>query len=354
LNNTITLEAALQQTNSVWVDVRSPVEFAAGHIPGAINVPLFSDNERAEVGTIYKNAGQSDAKKHGLSIVSPKLPAMIDSIRTILPPDGMVIVYCWRGGMRSQSIVRILDLMNIPAYQLVGGYKVHRRYILDGLDRVNLSGPLIVVSGSTGVGKTLLLNLLATQGCPTIDLEHLANHRGSVFGQVGLGTPTTTPNFEANLFAELQTVHTAPFLLVECESKRIGKVYIPDKFFQTMQNGKRILIEASIEKRVDRLKIEYLDLSEQNRQDIMSSLQTLQNRLGKKKTAALQEALLANKVEEVITTLLTDYYDPLYGYNKSDKNRFDLIVNADDLNQAAAEIMEYLNKLGGNVFGNAR
>ena len=353
MDNTIALEEALQKSNSVWVDVRSPVEFTAGHIPGAINVPLFSDNERAEVGTIYKNAGQSDAKNHGFSIVSPKLPAMVDSIRAVLPPDGQVIVYCWRGGMRSQSIVRILDLMNIPAYQLIGGYKAHRRYILDGLERVNLSGPLIVVSGSTGVGKTLLLNLLATQGCPTIDLEHLANHRGSVFGQVGLGAPATTPNFEANLFAELQTVRVAPFLLVECESKRIGKVYIPDKFFQAMQNGKRILVEASIEKRVDRLKIEYLDLSEQNRQEIMNSLQTLQNRLGKKKTAALQEALSANKVEEVITTLLTDYYDPLYGYNKSDKNRFDLIVNADDLNQAAAEIMEYLNKLGGNVFGNA-
>jgi len=352
LDNTITLEKALNETNCIWVDVRSPVEFAAGHIPGAINVPLFSDNERSEVGIIYKNIGQSDAKTHGLSIVSPKLPSMISQIGELVPPDGSVIVYCWRGGMRSQSIVHILNMMNIPANQLIGGYKAHRRYVLNSLEQINFPGPMVVFSGSTGIGKTLLLNLLANRGFPVIDLEGLANHRGSVFGQVGLGTSTTTPNFEAGLLCKLQEFHLSPYLLVECESKRIGKAYIPDIFYQEMQKGKKILIEASIEKRVNRLMLEYLDLSETNRQEIINSLQTLNNRLGKKKIASLLDAFSANKVEEVIMTLLTDYYDPLYGYHKTDKSKFDLVVNADDLNQAAVKIADYLNKLGGDAFGN--
>lgn len=352
MDNIIPLEKALNETDSIWVDVRSPHEFAAGHIPGAINVPLFSDNERSEIGIIYKNAGQIDAKNRGLSIVSPKLPDMISQIRDLIPPGGKVIVYCWRGGMRSQSIVRVLDMMNIPAYQLIGGYKVHRRYILSNLEQMSFSGPLVVFSGSTGVGKTLLLNLLSDQGFPVIDLEGLANHRGSVFGQVGLGTSTTTPNFEAGLFSKLNEFRSSPYILVECESKRIGKAYIPDAFFQKMQNGKRILIEASIEKRVNRLMLEYLDLTDENRQEIIKSLQTLNNRLGKKKIKSLLDTFSANKVEEVITTLLTDYYDPLYGYHKSDKSKFDLIVNADNLDQAAEKIADYLNKLGGDSFGN--
>ena len=352
MDNTISLEKALSETAAIWVDVRSPYEFAAGHIPGAMNIPLFSDNERSEIGTIYKNAGQIDAKERGLSIVSPKLPEMISHIRELIPPGGNVIVYCWRGGMRSQSIVRVLDMMNIPAYQLIGGYKAHRRYILSNLEQMSFSGSIVVFSGSTGVGKTLLLKLLADRGFPVIDLESLANHRGSVFGQVGLGTSTTTPNFEAGLFCKLHEFRSAPYILVECESKRIGKAYIPDMFFQEMQKGKRILIEASTEKRVNRLMLEYLDLSETNRQEIINSLQSLSNRLGKKKTASLLDAFSANKIEEVITTLLADYYDPLYGYHKSDKNKFDLIVNADDLDQAAAKIADYLNKLGGDIFGN--
>lgn len=349
LDKTISLEKALRLTKSAWIDVRSPIEFAGGHIPGAVNIPLFSDNERAEVGIIYKNAGQLDAKNRGLSIVSPKLPAMIDQVRKVVPKDGNIIVYCWRGGMRSQSIVRILDMMNVPVYQLVGGYKAYRKHVLNSFEQMHFPSP-IIVCGSTGVGKTLLLNLLADDGFPSIDLEKLANHRGSVFGQVGLGSSTTTPNFEAELLGKLQSFPNAPYVLVECESKKIGKAYIPDLFFRAMQSGKRILVEASIEKRVHRLKLEYLDLTDANRQEIIASLQSLSNRLGKKKTANLIDAFSSNKVEEVITTLLLDYYDPLYGYHKADKMKFDFVVNADDLNDAAEQIADYLNKLGGNVF----
>lgn len=333
--------------NPIYIDMRSPSEFRDGRIPGAINIPLLDDEERGRVGTVYKTVGPEEAKQLGLTVVSGKLPDIVSQIRNAYKTGRTVIIYCWRGGMRSKSVVSILELMGIPAYQLIGGYKAYRRYVLDSLAAFPLNPRVIVLSGSTGVGKTALLKTLAEQGVPVIDLERLANHRGSAFGQVGLGRPETAQNFDAAILGELHRLNNEPYIVVECESKRIGNVYLPHVLYQAMQNGKRILAFTDIETRITRLIEEYLAIYNENRDGIISSIKTLKNRLGAAKTEKLLDAFAANRTREVVHTLLVDYYDPLYGYEKANPGNFDYKVDATDFDEAAARIIDYLKTLRG-------
>lgn len=325
--------------------MRSPSEFAAGAIPGAVNIPLLDDDERSEVGTTYKCVGPEEAKQQGLAIVAAKLPELVAGIRDRHKSGRTVIVYCWRGGMRSKSVVSILDIMGIPAYQLAGGYKGYRRHILDRLAAYTVKPTVVTLCGSTGVGKTTLLAMLAERGVPVIDLEKLANHRGSVFGSVGLGPPATAQNFDALLLGELTRLEDAPYIVVECESKRIGNVYIPDALFAAMKAGPKMLARAGVETRVTRLIDEYLDLYNLRRDEILASIQSLAKRLGAAKTQRLLDAFDAGEVREVVRTLLVEYYDPLYGYEKAAPANFDFIVDAEELPAATYGIIEYLSTL---------
>ena len=331
---------------TVFIDVRSPVEYAGGHIPGAVNIPIFNDDERAQVGTIYRQVSVEDAKHLGLSFVSTKLPDIIKQIDQLTKEEKKVIVYCWRGGMRSKSIVSVLEMMGIPASQLVGGYKAHRQYVLDRLKQFEVKPTIIVLCGSTGTGKTLLVKQLAKRNIPVIDLENLANHRGSVFGQIGLGKSSTAQNFDANLLKELDTLNNQPYIVVECESKRIGNVYLPECLFNAMQRGKKILLSSSIEVRVDRLIEEYLDICNDNADAIINSIALLRRRLGDKKTDNLIDEFNAGKIRVVVKTLLIEYYDPMYGYEKSDIADYDEAINADNMEQATELTIQYLQQLG--------
>lgn len=343
LHKTISLDDALKLNNPIFIDMRSPSEFANGAIPGAVNIPLLNDEERGEVGTIYKLTGPDAAKQQGLALVSAKLPALVGSIREQYNRGRTVVVYCWRGGMRSKSVVGILEIMGIPAYQLSGGYKGYRRYVLDTLASFTVRPTVYTLCGSTGVGKTTLLALLAERGAPVIDLEKLANHRGSVFGSVGLGRPATAQNFDAMLLQELTRLNDAPYIIVECESKRIGNVYIPETLFAAMNRGPKILARADIETRVTRLIEEYVDLYSRRHDEIRASLLALRKRLGGDRTQRLAAAFDAGDIREVVRTLLTDYYDPLYGYEQADTADYACTVDAADLPAAAARIIEYLN-----------
>jgi tRNA 2-selenouridine synthase len=347
LHRIISLDEALKLDKPIFIDMRAPSEFRDGRIPGAVNVPLFSDEERRVVGTIYKQVGSDDAKQTGLSLVSSKLPAIVNRIRTFHKEGHTVVVYCWRGGMRSKSVVSVLELMGIPAYQLLGGYKSYRRYVLDSLTEFNLKPKIVVLCGSTGVGKTTILNMLISKNIPVIDLEKLANHRGSAFGQVGLGRSETAQNFDALLLEELKQLNDQPYIIVECESKRIGKVYLPNVLYDAMQTGIKILAHAGVETRIGRLMDEYMDVFNNNHDQIYASLESLKNRLGAKKTQRLLDAFSANQVKEVVHTLLVDYYDPLYGYEKADPASFDFVVDAENLELASTKIIQYLNSLRG-------
>lgn len=348
MHRIISLEDALKLDNPIYIDMRSPAEFRDGRIPGAVNIPLFDDDERCQVGTTYRVDGPDEAKQLGLSLVSTKLPEIVSQVRSLYRRGGTVIVYCWRGGMRSKAVVSVLDLVGIPAFQLSGGYKNYRRYVLDSLAEFSPLPPIVVLCGSTGVGKTTLLNILERRSVPVIDLERLANHRGSAFGQIGLGRSETAQNFDALLLNQLRRLQCKPYIVVECESKRVGNVYLPTVLYQAMQSGKKMLAYAGVETRVTRLMDEYLDLYNKNRDEIVNSLTSLSRRLGTAKTQTLLDAFAGNQVREVVRTLLIDYYDPLYGYETTDVDKFEYIVDAEDLEQAAENIIEYLNTLGGN------
>lgn len=346
MHNIIKVEDAVKLDSTIFVDMRSPGEYAAGHIPSAVNIPLFDDEERCIVGTTYRQIGVEEAQQQGLAYVSAKLPAIVEQVRRLYKSGRAVVVYCWRGGMRSKSLVTVLDLMGISAYQLLGGYKAYRQHVLDCLRDFAVQPVIVVLCGSTGTGKTMILQQLHQRNIPVIDLEKLANHRGSVFGQIGLGNPATAQNFDARLLQELTKLNSQPYIVVECESKRIGNVYLPDCLFKAMQQGRKLLVSAGLETRVDRLIQEYLAIYSDNAAAILASIDSLRKRLGNKKTDKLAAEFQAGKVRDVVRVLLTEYYDPMYGYEAADSAAYDFFINADNLEQATEIITQYLQQLG--------
>lgn len=346
MHKTITLEETLTLDQPIYIDMRSPGEFAIGHILDAINIPIFSNEERVEVGTLYQQVGIEQAKELGLIIASSKLPTIVTQIKSLSKTGRPIIIYCWRGGMRSKSIVTVLNLMGIQAIQLIGGYKAYRRHVLDRLMNFKIKPKIIVLCGSTGVGKTSLLKLLQENNIPIIDLEKLANHRGSVFGQIGLGKSTTAQFFDENILTELEHLNEQPYIIVECESKRIGNVYLPECLYQAMHAGLQILVHTDIEIRISRLIAEYTDFNETHSAEIVMSLKALTKRFGAKKMNELLYDFEQGNIRNVVGTLLTNYYDPLYGYEKLTKKDYDLTLNCNDLELATLQIIDYLGKLG--------
>ncbi|MSR86470.1 tRNA 2-selenouridine(34) synthase MnmH, partial [Candidatus Woesearchaeota archaeon] len=197
----------------VFVDVRSPKEFIEDHIPGAINIPLFSNEERAIVGTLYKQVGKDVAIDKGLEIVGHKLPEMIQEYQTL--KEKRIIVYCWRGGMRSGSVVGLLQSLKFDVVQLENGYKDYRRFVREQLDRVHIPS-LVILYGLTGSGKTEILGKIKN----SIDLEGLAQHRGSIFGDIGL-TQRSQKMFESLLLKRLIELQQEKVVFIEGESRRI-------------------------------------------------------------------------------------------------------------------------------------
>lgn len=220
------------------VDVRSPKEYQETTIPGSINIPIFTNEERAEVGTLYKQKGKEFAKQRGLEIFSQKLPDFIAACKQIKTP---ITVFCWRGGMRSKTAATVLDLMGVPINRLSGGIRSYRRWIVDFLEKQTFKPELLVLNGYTGTGKTAILQRLFQNGHPVIDLEGMANHRGSIFGHIGL-EPSNQKNFESALVQNILKYEGEPYVFIEGESRRIGKVSIPDLLYEKKEEGLQIFI----------------------------------------------------------------------------------------------------------------
>lgn len=341
----INVQDLAKLSNPVLVDVRSEGEFAEATIPGAINLPLFNNEERAQVGTAYTQVSPARARELGLSLVSPKLPSLVKEAEK-LAEQGSLVMFCWRGGMRSKAFSQVLDLMGIPVYRLIGGYKAYRKQVVDYFQG-ELPFHVVVLRGNTGVGKTEMLGRLRQHGYPAIDLEGLANNRGSVFGDVGLGTPPSQKDFEGLLYEELLRFKDWPYIVVECESKRIGRVTLPQSFFQAMQAGTQILMYASLDIRVKRLRDEYTAMPEAFT-EIRQALQRLVKTLGHAKVAQLNE-LLEKDEEEFTRRLLVDYYDPLYAYPNAPDPGYALCLNYSYPKSAIRELEEYLDKRLGSA-----
>lgn len=339
----IRIEELHKVKDFVLVDVRSEGEYEEASIPCALNLPLFNNEERAKVGTTYVQSSPALAKQQGLAIVGPKLDNLYRQAAE-WAKDRPLVLFCWRGGMRSKSLATVFDLMGLRVFRLQGGYKAYRHLVNDYFSR-EFPFKVVVLRGNTGVGKTEILKRLKEDGYPAIDLENLANNRGSVFGSVGLGSAPTQKNFEAILFEQLREVSHFPYIIVECESKRIGKVNLPTMLSNAMSNGTEVLIYDSKINRVQRLIKEYTQFPDAIPQ-IKIALGRLTKNLGHNKIA-LYNALLDQGDLAGFTEEMLDYYDALYAYPNSPSGDYDYVVNNVDPEQGIKELEAYLDQWSG-------
>jgi tRNA 2-selenouridine synthase len=329
---------------AVLIDVRSPGEFQDAHIPGAWNVPLLDDAERAAVGTVYKQEGPEKARDLAMRLVAPKIPSMIDAVER-LAGSSPVIVYCWRGGMRSYAFATFLHLMKRPVYRLSGGYRAYRQMVLAKIGTFDFEGRVVWLHGHTGVGKTRILQEIGRRGYAVLDLEKLANHRGSAFGHIGLGPPHNQKTFDSLLYQALRQIAPGEPIVIEAESKRIGKVTLPASITAQKQKGTHILLYASRETRVNRLLEEYGQSEKSLEEEMKASIQAIGRRLGSERMHALLRLLEDHRLRDVALLLLEYYYDPQYAYAQSSYDVTYLEINAEDLSRAVDEICRILDCL---------
>ncbi|UOQ97623.1 tRNA 2-selenouridine(34) synthase MnmH [Hymenobacter sp. 5317J-9] len=290
------------------LDVRAPIEFAQGHVPGALNLPLFTDEERARIGTAYKQVSQEHAVHLGLEFFGPKMSAMVKQAKK-LAPGKEVRLHCWRGGMRSGAVLWLLELAGFRVHLLDKGYKDYRRAVL-----ASFEGPRAwrVLGGLTGSGKTDVLHALAAapHRQPVLDLEGLAHHKGSAFGAIGQPTQPTQEQFENNLAAALLDLPAGAPVWVEDESRQIGRLTIPTPLFEQLRAAPRWVLEVPRAARVAKLAAEY---GAENPVELAAAIERLHKRLG---GLATQQALAAVEAGDFVrmVELVLDYYDKTYTY----------------------------------------
>lgn len=342
MENLITIKEALSLKRPLFIDLRSPVEYEEAHVPGAINIPLLENDERALVGTVYKNQSPDLAVDKGFEFAAPKLPEMCQKIKE-LGKEGEVVLYCWRGGMRSHSLSQVLSVLGTGHYRLIGGYKAFRRHVNDFFDQP-IKKRIILLNGLTGVGKTEILQKLNKEGFPAIDLEGLAKNRGSVFGYIGYHKQPTQKQFEGLLFLECLRLKEHQALAVECESRRIGSLIIPASFFNAMQDGIKVLIYDSMENRIRRLTETYTESfsSDNNEQQILAALDRLRQRLGHEKINDLKELLIKGNFQEVVYQLLVNYYDPMYRYPAGPCEDYEYCLDAGNMEKTIAQLKKII------------
>lgn len=289
------------------IDVRSPSEYKDATIPGSYNIPLFTDEERAEVGTLYKQVSKEAAKERGLEIVSAKLPQFIQQFRQM--DAEQKAVFCWRGGMRSRTTATVLDLMGIHAYRLQGGIRAYREWVVKTLEEIDFKPEAFVLNGYTGTGKTIILQRLEQEGHPILDLEGMANHRGSVFGQIGL-EPHNQKTFDALLVEKVLRLQASPYVLLEAESKRIGKSVLPEFLLKKKEQGTQIFIDMPLEERVQNILEEYRPW--EHHDQCLEAFRIIKKRIHTPIATQIDNDLQAGHYESAVSLMLDYYYDRRY------------------------------------------
>ncbi|KMJ52815.1 tRNA 2-selenouridine synthase [Vogesella sp. EB] len=293
------------------IDVRTPAEFAEDHIPGAINCPVMSDEERVRVGTLYKQVSPFEARKVGAAIAARNIARHLDEQFARHPKSWRPLVYCWRGGQRSGSMAIILAQIGWAAHQLEGGYKAYRHQVLADLATLPQQFRFRVISGPTGSGKSRLLAALAAQGAQVLDLEGLAAHRGSVLGRLPDVMQPSQKRFDSLLDVALQAFDPTRPVFVEAESKKIGFVSLPDALYGRMHDSECLQLEVPLAARVAFLKRDYdFYLSEPER--LVTQLGFLRNVHGKAQLEAWAAMARGGDFDALVGELLTGHYDPLY------------------------------------------
>jgi tRNA 2-selenouridine synthase len=293
------------------LDVRSEGEFADDHLPGAVNLPVLHDAERAEIGTLHKQVSAFDARRRGAALVARNIAAIVEGPLADKPRDWTPLVYCWRGGQRSAALVHVLQRIGWRAQQLEGGYRAYRRQVL--LDLVDLPTGLEfqVLCGTTGSGKSRLLQQLAQIGAQVLDLEQLANHRGSVLGGMPLSPQPSQKMFESRLWSALRALHADAPVFVESESRKVGDLRVPDALVTAMRTAPCIRIELPLGERVKLLREEYAHF-EQVPADLAAKLDCLVTLHGHQRIAQWKGLASAGRWDDMVGCLLSEHYDPAY------------------------------------------
>ena len=341
----ITIEEFLKLAEKYPVlDVRSPGEYSHAHIPAAYNLPLFSDEERKQVGTAYKQQSREIAIKTGLDFFGNKMRWMVEEAEKIvgntesanrqLPTANCVLVHCWRGGMRSAAVAWLLDMYGFKVYLLAGGYKVYRKWVLDQFEKeYNFN----IIGGYTGSGKTLLLHELKSQGKTIIDLEGLANHKGSAFGALGEKPQPRQEMFENMLAEKLHEVNTklsevsssgSPFrglggIFLEDESQRIGNLQIPMPLWYSMRKAPVFFMDIPFEERLEYITEDY---GKRDKEQLHDAIIRIQKRLGGLETKNALQHLAENNYRECFRILLS-YYDKWYHKGLYNRENISALLN---------------------------
>lgn len=325
--------------NHLLIDVRSPIEFKKGHIPGAVNIPLFENDERAEIGTLYKLKGRQTAIDRGYELVAPKLDYWVNQVREMSRGQA-VFVYCFRGGMRSNSFTWLLNQNGIEAKLLTGGYKNYRQTVIRLFETPH---HFVLLGGATGSRKTDILRYIVKNDLlPVIDLEQLANHKGSAFGTIGEREQWPQQIFENHLYNCLK--QQRGLFLMEDEAMSIGYNKIPYPLWLQMKKAPIIKLVIPFELRVKKIMADYGDASVN---ELKSCLLRIGEQLGGQLTKACMEELDAGKINTVARTVL-NYYDKAYTFQHEKKkdNRFIILESAsDNLEQNAKHIVEVFKEL---------
>ena len=291
------------------IDVRSPSEFAEDHIPGAISLPVLSDEERARVGTIYVQESPFTARKVGAALVSRNAARHLEGPLAEMDGGWRPLVYCWRGGQRSGSFATILSQIGWRAETLVGGYQTYRRLVVDRLYEADFPAPVVLLDGNTGTAKTEILTRLPALGIQMIDLEGLANHRGSALG--GQGVQPDQKGFETRLAAAVDALDPKRPVVIEAESSRIGKLNLPPQVFAAMKDAPRIEVSAPIAARADYLVRAYADLTG-DVPALVTRLRHLVRFQGRERVEGWISLAQQGAFAELAAELVQHHYDPRY------------------------------------------
>ena len=341
--NLISTKEALSLPNPIFIDLRSEDEFSEAHIPGAINIPILKNEERSEVGKIYRNKSIEEAKILGLHYASYKLEEIYRKVLGLKRKYDNIIIYCWRGGMRSRAFCNLLYTLGTKGvYQLIGGYKAYRKFVLDFMDNGIKKYKFIVLHGLTGVGKTIIINKLEGAKISTVNLEKLAQNSGSVFGDILFkGNPPSQKQFESLLFHKLYNTNNR-LVVVESEGKRIGSISIPDSMVRLMEEGHHILIRTSLKNRIKNIHHEYVKEDLHIDDKLIKCINYLNKKLGNKNVDMLANKIHSKDYDFAIKYLINNYYDPLYKYSINKLDKFDLSIDYDNIDDAVISVKDFI------------
>ncbi len=317
------------------IDVRSPSEFSAGHIPRAINIPLFNDEERAIVGTKYRKSGRIQAIFEGLRKAGPEMSSKLEKAIKV-SGNSELLVHCWRGGMRSEAMAWLFSLGEIKTHILSGGYKAYRNYILAGLSEKR---KVIVLGGMTGSGKTQILGNIIKKNWQAIDLEGLACHKGSAFGALGQPPQPSTEHFANMLFDEWKRTDRDQPIWLEDESRNIGSVFMPEQFYNNMQEMPVVTLMMDVRTRMPRLMEEY---SVYPPGELKDAIMRISKRLGGDNTRDAIKAVDDGDIAKAVEITL-HYYDKtyMYGLQKKDSKKIIFVeTDTDDIEINTGKVLD--------------